>query len=443
MVFSTVDEVDVSARTGSVHEHGWQSWSPTSTYPVSASVSPRPQLHWQQLMRYRPETPAPSGGFQGEGLLVVEPGTGSPCHVYSAPEPGQTVPSIRANLVGDRLLVESVGPVRAEVVEGGIETSLERFGDELARVLGLGTPRPAPTVWCSWYHYFLDVTEEDILENLTAIGAHGFDVDVVQVDDGWQADVGDWLGLSGRFSSLSDLAGTIRDTGRRAGIWVAPFIAGELSELARQHPDWLVGEAGHNWGQDLRGLDLTHPGARDYVWSVFRNLRELGFDYYKLDFLYGGALPGERYQDLTGVAAYRSGLEVIRNAIGPESYLLGCGAPILPSVGLVDGMRVSPDTYHPTDSAEEQRRLRGRSCAVARAWQPGRFWVNDADCLVARPSFAARREWAEVVDRYSGLRSASDRIADFDDWGLETTRRHFATTPPPTPFPPTRSPSRP
>ena len=117
---------------------------------------------------------------------------------------------------------------------------------------------------------------------------------------------------------------------------------------------------------------------------MFRWLRDAGFDYFKLDFLYAGALAGRRHRDVTGVAAYRSGPCLVRDAIGPEGYLLGCGAPILPSVGLVDAMRVSPDTYHPTEPEDEQRRLRGRTCVVARAWQHGRFWVNDPDCLVAR-----------------------------------------------------------
>ena len=189
-------------------------------------------------------------------------------------------------------------------------------------------------------------------------------------------------------------------------------------------------------GQDLLGLDLTHPGARAYLSSVFGRLREAGFDYFKLDFLFTGALDTARHEDLNAVGAYRSGLALIREAVGPGSYLLGCGAPMLPSVGLVDAMRVSPDTYHPADTEDDQRSLRGRACVVARAWQHGRFWVNDADCLVARPSFAGRREWAEVVERYSGLRSVSDRIAELDDWGMQTTRRLLATAPPPTPFPP-------
>ena len=42
--------------------------------------------------------------------------------------------------------------------------------------------------------------------------------------------------------------------------------------------------------------------------------------------------------------AYRSGIELIREAIGEDAYLLGCGAPLLPSSGLFDAMRVSPDT---------------------------------------------------------------------------------------------------
>jgi len=41
-------------------------------------------------------------------------------------------------------------------------------------------------------------------------------------------------------------------------------------------------------------------------------------------------------------AAYRNGLKVIREALG-DAYLLTCGAPILPSLGLCDGMRIGTD----------------------------------------------------------------------------------------------------
>ena len=90
---------------------------------------------------------------------------------------------------------------------------------------------------------------------------------------------------------------------------------------------------------------------------------------------------------VSGVEAYRHGLRIIREAIGPDAYLLGCGAPILPSVGLVDAMRVGPDIGHhfePLDGDLSQPSQRAAAQNSRwRAWQHGRFWVNDADCLVA------------------------------------------------------------
>jgi alpha-galactosidase len=434
--YTHIDEVTVDPRRARVHEHGWQSWSPTTTYPAGAT-SARPRDACQHLMRFRPGSPLPGTGFQAEGLLAVDTGTAAGTVVYAAGGPDGEVPSIRARLHGDHLVVRATGPVEVTRAAGGLGSSLADQGDRLRPGV---TPRRAPTVWCTWYQYFVDVTQEDVLENLRGLDEHDLPVDVVQVDDGWQAAVGDWTDLSGRFSSLAGLVEQIRGSGRRAGIWVAPFIAGERSSLARTHPDWLTGDAGRNWGQRLSGVDLTHPGARDHLFAVLRGLRDLGFDYFKLDFLYGGALPGRRHQDASPVAAYRSGMRLVRRAVGEESYLLGCGAPMLPSIGLVDAMRVSSDAIDPTDPGdpagpgEGAEPLRGQANIEARAWQHGRLWVNDADCLVARPSFPRRVARSALIERYGGLRSSSDRIADLDDWGLETTRRLLRDTPPPTPF---------
>jgi alpha-galactosidase len=233
--------------------------------------------------------------------------------------------------------------------------------------------------------------------------------------------------------SLADLVARIRDRGRRAGIWVAPFLVGRETALAQEHPDWLVGDAGRNWGQALLGLDLTHPDVRDYLAESVRSLVDLGVDYFKLDFVYGGALPGRRHEDVSPVAAYRSGLRLIREAAGEDAYLVGCGAPVLPSVGLLDAMRVSPDTFH-EGGEDGSHGLRGRPSLVSRAWQQGRFWVNDSDCLVARPSYAQRERWAETVATFGGLRSCSDRLRELDDWGLATTRAVLEAAPGPEPF---------
>ena len=59
-------------------------------------------------------------------------------------------------------------------------------------------------------------------------------------------------------------------------------------------------------------------------------------------FLYAAALPGRRHQEVDGETAYRRGLMAIREAAG-DAYLLVCGAPIMASLGLADGIRVGTD----------------------------------------------------------------------------------------------------
>ncbi|MFI0444005.1 glycoside hydrolase family 36 protein [Actinomadura sp. 6N118] len=434
-----IAEVPVDADRGRVYEHGWQSWSPSATYPVTATGErPRVRPGIMQTMCWRPGRPGPARGFQGEGLLAVDPGDGSPVRLYAARDGRTEIPSIRAVLHGDRLAIDANGDVEEIRHAGTVESALAGWADTFAWG---NVPRRAPTVWCSWYHYFGGVTAADVIENVAAIADRGLPVDVVQIDDGWQAGIGDWLAQSAPFAELPALAARIRDAGHRCGVWVAPFLAGERSMLARDHPEWLMGDAGRNWDQGLRALDVTHPGAEAYLREVFTRLRALGFDYFKVDFLYAGALDGPRCTDIPGPAAYRHGLDVIREAIGPDAYLLGCGAPILPSVGLVDAMRVGPDigltVRPPSGDMSRPSQHAAAATTVARAWQHGRFWVNDPDCLVARPAMEEREAWARTVERFGGLRASSDRILDLDAWGLETTRRLLTGPPPPTPFTPT------
>lgn len=426
-----VDEVRVDPAEARLYAEGWQSWSPTSWLRWGARH--RPAEHWQHTMRFRSGVPlADDATVHAEGLLVVDPGTGDDAVLYGVEDASEAVASLQAVLTGDVLRVSADGPVRTLRRPHPVP-ALVGYADGFAARAGVTGLREPPNVWCSWYRYFEDVTAADILENAVALDRHGLPVDVVQIDDGWSTGVGEWLAPTPGFPDLDRLVGTLRDGGHRVGIWLAPFTVGAHSTVARDHPDWLVGDAGFNWGQELRALDLTHPAVRDYLATEVSRLRGLGVDYFKLDFVYAGAIPGERHDDVTGVAAYRSGLRLIREAAGPDAFLLGCGAPILPSVGLVDAMRVSPDTFHEGGETGGEG-LRGRMSLVARAWQQGRFWVNDPDCLVTRPSYRLRGEWAETFATFGGLRSFSDRLAELDEWGLETTRRLLSERVPPRPF---------
>jgi len=134
--------------------------------------------------------------------------------------------------------------------------------------------------------------------------------------------------------------------------------------LYRQHRDWLLQDpdgklvpAGFNWGEPLYALDTTHPEALAWLAALMKQVRAWGFDYLKLDFLYAGALPGVRHTALPREAAYRQGLKVMREAMGEDAYFLTCGAPIIPSLGLCDALRIGPDVAGEWESYRDAQLL--------------------------------------------------------------------------------------
>jgi len=152
---------------------------------------------------------------------------------------------------------------------------------------------------------------------------------------------------------MNALAEKIKSTGRRAGLWLAPLIATKSSRLFHKHTDWFLRDprgrlvsAGFGWGEPLYALDTTHPGVTLWLVALMKQVRAWGFDYLKLDFLYAGALKGKRFQDMPREAAYRECLRIMREALGADAFLLTCGTPILPAIGLCDAIRIGPDVSY-------------------------------------------------------------------------------------------------
>jgi alpha-galactosidase len=428
----------IDSQGARVYPEGWQSWTPTRIYGArQRQLAPVDDNHRTIGYRGDCERVTVPGSFLANGLLAVQQDVGEPVQIFSATSP-HDVATIRAYVNNDELTVTSRSTVQHwESETTDFDQALGAWGRRCANDFGVknafGTP---PRVWCSWYQYFGSVRALDIVENLDAIDQHQLDVDVVQIDDGYQSSVGDWLTPSAHFfegaqGTLRDLVDRILATGRRAGIWLAPFLVGERSRLAHEHPDWLLAgvDAGSNWGQRLLVLDMRMSAVRDHLTDTFASFREIGVDYFKLDFMYAGALRANGISTAAAVRQYRQSLELIREVVGVDSYLVGCGAPILASVGLVDAMRVSPDTAPYIEPVSGDMSSPGQSSAVAnsiaRQWQNGVFWTNDPDCLLARPGVESREQWAEHVMAVNGLRSFSDRIESLDQWGLDTVRTYL------------------
>jgi alpha-galactosidase len=278
-----------------------------------------------------------------------------------------------------------------------------------------------PIGWCSWYHYYDRVTEADIVNNLSAIARarERLPLDFIQVDDGFQAQVGDWFETRPTFPhGLRWLAEQIRANGNTPGLWLAPYIVRSDARLNAEHPEWFLRNrrgqrvsAGLNWFRWCHALDPTHPGVREHTHRLIETaVNDWGFPYLKLDFLYAAALPARRYDpSLTRAQAMRLALQDIRDAAGPETFLLGCGCPLGPAVGLVDGMRISTDVapnWHPELLSPTLNRwlekelgfVSARNAVhniITRAPLHRRWWLNDPDCLLVRDE-ATRLTEAEV-----------------------------------------------
>jgi hypothetical protein len=208
-----------------------------------------------------------------------------------------------------------------------------------------------PAGWLSWYQYGAWVGPDDVARNLEVLTTGqmaGLGYKVVQIDDGWQASWGDWT-PNGRFKPrLQELVQTIRERGLVPGIWTAPFLVAPDSRFALEAPaSWFLRdpETGRRCvdpaEEPLRTffvLDLGRAAVRRHLEQTYARLREMGFDYFKIDFLYAGAY--------SGVRQFRAGLEAIRRGAG-DAYLLACGAPLLPVAGLAEGCRVGMDTCTP------------------------------------------------------------------------------------------------
>lgn len=234
------------------------------------------------------------------------------------------------------------------IARGGEAVVFSVYSEELEKRFGEKTNKATPRVWCSWYSLYTAIDENILCKAFDDLRDLPFDV--LQVDDGWQTAVGDWEANKNFPSGMAFMAEKIKSTDRIAGLWLAPFIAVKSSKLFRKHPEWFLHDrrgkpvsAGFNWGEQLYAPDTTHPEVLDWLAALMRQIRAWGFDYVKLDFLYGGALPGVRHEDMPREAAFRNGLKILREALGADAYLLACGAPILPSLGLCDALRVGPD----------------------------------------------------------------------------------------------------
>ena len=218
------------------------------------------------------------------------------------------------------------------------------------------TPRRPPGGWFSWNNAFAAVDATVVRNELDSIQSMLLPagLPLVEIDDGWELAWGDWRESSKFPDGLPALAAEIRARGLVAGVWLAPFLVDVTSQAASSDPSLFVRGAdgtplvhtSPGIARSFYVLDGTNPASMAIATDQIQRLAAGGFSFFKLDFLYAGALAGQRSQDASGVEALRSGLALIRQAAGPDAIINACGAPILPVLGLSDSLRVGADTAY-------------------------------------------------------------------------------------------------
>jgi len=456
--------------------NGWQSWSECGVERVDEEGDvPFPSGAWLRGMHHAVGERSPDRGDWHESHTVS---AASVCGVSVCAgliETGRQfgLVHLRRRRTGDGARLElELEWVVERLVEPGAGVELEAawlaLGPEPARLLedfatawgaSCGARKTAPfqTGWCSWYHFFHDVTEEALLRNLEGLAARrdALPVSLVQLDDGYQRAIGDWLETNAKFPrGLPFVAERIRDAGFEAGLWTAPFSAVRHSHLLEDHPDWaLRGDDGEwlrgtlipQWSEEgwCYALDTTHAGFIAHVEHVHREIAEMGFAYQKLDFLYMSAMQGVASDETVGRAERLArGLDAVRRGAGDASFLLGCGCPLGPAIGRVDGMRIGPDVA-PSWDVDVPNAIPGiepalpatgqaiRSIAT-RLFMHRRLWLNDPDCLMVRrhETQLTRDEigcLADSIAASGGMVVFSDDVDLLDKADAELLRRVIDT----------------
>ena len=250
------------------------------------------------------------------------------------------------------------------ITTGNHESLLvERYAQMIGDIHHLPIPsKPSPTVYCTWYFYTFLISETYVLEELEAMRQREVPLDVFQIDDGWMDTYGTYEPHPAKFPrGMAFLAERIRQGGMIPGIWAAPFVIDALSPVVQRYPDMFQKDAeGHRivfaTDRDCYVLDPTAPGAEDYLRELCAKLKGWGFRYFKLDWLRAIYELSEAVFYNPGInrlGAYYQAMSIIRDALGSDVFILGCGGLADPgALSLVNGQRTSKDVRGIWDGPE-------------------------------------------------------------------------------------------
>jgi len=250
-------------------------------------------------------------------------------------------------------------------------------------------PKNAPTVYSTWYYHTLYYNENIFKGDIAQFKKEHLPFDVFLLDESW--DINDWgdFKANNQFpKGMKWVAQQISSIGYIPGIWTAPFLVDGESELAKDHPEWLLKNSKGKecifkvLGRDHFILDPTYPGACENLEEQYRKIsHDWGYKYLKLDFMRVVFLEkDQQFYDKTSTSleAYRKGLEAIRRGGGDEAYIWVCGGHYGASLGIANLQASGSDG---TASWDEE--LPKYQQNIYRTWMSD-LWHVDPDAMMVR-----------------------------------------------------------
>ena len=284
--------------------------------------------------------------------------------------------------------------------------------------------------YTSWYNYYQNINERILLRDLSALDRQ---FNLFQIDDGYETKVGDWLSVDkDKFpNGLKTIVDEAHKKGLDAGIWLAPFVAEEESELFKTKKELFKrnskGEfvkCGSNWS-GFYALDIENADARAYIEQCLRHYVDMGFDFFKLDFLYAVNLVTDEgtSRSMCAEKAYSFLRECLKGKV-----ILGCGATVFNCIDKFDYLRIGPDVSLIFDDVWFMRRMHRERIStkvtlqntVYRSFFNGRLFGNDPDVFLLRDdniklSQKQRKALITLNALFGNVLMTSDNIGQYDE----------------------------
>lgn len=132
-----------------------------------------------------------------------------------------------------------------------------------------------PVLINNWEATYFDFNEEKLVN--IAKSAKDLGIELFVLDDGWfgkrnddTSSLGDWFEDEDKLpNGLESLASKLKEMDLKFGLWFEPEMINPVSQLHKEHPDWIVGRPGEHFvfGRNQLVLDFSRPEVVNYLYE--------------------------------------------------------------------------------------------------------------------------------------------------------------------------------